>query len=356
MSLFGKKEINISFGSQTIIRVIVLIAVTLIALRFLNNITRPLILIFISFFLALALNPAVSWITNRLKSKSRARATGAAYLAVLVVLISFFSLVLPPLISQTTKFVRDIPSTIRSLETQDTALARFARRYNIDDQIREVGNDLSSKFGDIRKPILSTAGRVGGTLISIITVFVLTFMMLVEGPYWLSRLAAIQAESKREHRKQLAMKMYKVVTGYVNGQLLIALIAGGFALVTLLVASTILGVSINAVALAGIVTLTGLIPMIGNTIGALLVVLISLFSSTPLAIVMAIFFLLYQQIENVTIQPHIQSKNNNLTPMLVFIATILGVGLGGILGALVAIPTMGCIKILVEDHFTHHKV
>ena len=355
MSLFSKQNVTITFTNQTIVRVIILIVATLLGLRFLDNVTHALVLIFVSFFLALALNPAVSWITNKLKSKSRARATGVAYLAVLAVLITFFSWVVPPLVSQTANFVRDVPKTIRDFETQDSATARFARRYQLTDQLQNIGDDFSQRFKDVRQPLLTTAGRVGSTLISVITVFVLTFMMLVEGPFWHQKFWALQAEGRREHRKKIAQRMYKVVTGYVNGQLIIALIASSFALVALLVASTILGISINAVALAGIIFLTGLIPLIGNTIGALFVILISLFSSGALAIIMAIFFLVYQQIENVTIQPCVQSRANELTPLLVFIATLLGIGLGGILGALVAIPVAGCAKILVEDYFSRHR-
>jgi predicted PurR-regulated permease PerM len=66
---------------------------------------------------------------------------------------------------------------------------------------------------------------------------------------------------------------------------------------------------------------------------------------------MAFYFVVYQQIENATIQPYIQSKGNELTPMLVFIAAILGVGFGGILGAFIAIPAAGCLKILADDYF-----
>jgi len=93
-----------------------------------------------------------------------------------------------------------------------------------------------------------------------------------------------------------------------------------------------------------------LIPMIGNTIGGILVVLACLFVSTPLAIIMAIFFVLYQQIENVSLQPYIQAKYNELTPLLVFVAALIGISYAGFLGALIAIPVAGCAKILFLDY------
>jgi predicted PurR-regulated permease PerM len=356
MGLLPKPTVTVTFTNRTIVRVILIIVATLLALNFFHNIARPLVLIFVAFFLALALNPAVSWITHRLKSKSRARATGVAYVVVLTVLISFFSLVIPPLVRQTVEFIQDVPQSLRSVQNQDSSMGRLVRRYNLDEQVDGLSADLANRFKDVRQPVLSTAGRVGSTIISTITVLVLTFMMLVEGPFWLNRLWELQPASKREHRKKLALKMYRVVTGYVNGQLLIALIAAGFALVALLISSTVMNESVNAVALAGIIALTGLIPMIGNTIGASIVVLVCLFSSLPLAAVMAVFFLIYQQVENVTIQPYIQSKTNELTPLLVFVAALLGIGFGGLLGGLVAIPVAGCAKILIEDYLASRKV
>jgi predicted PurR-regulated permease PerM len=108
-------------------------------------------------------------------------------------------------------------------------------------------------------------------------------------------------------------------------------------------------VSVNAVALAGIVAIFGLIPLIGNPIGYATVVLACLLTSTNLAIIVAIFFLIYAQIENVTLQPYVQSKQNELTPLTVFISALLGISFGGIIGALFAIPIAGCVRILLID-------
>lgn len=145
--------------------------------------------------------------------------------------------------------------------------------------------------------------------------------------------------------------MYGVITGYVNGQVLIAAIATFFAMIALLIATQILDVSINIVAAGAIVFLLGLIPLVGNTLAAILVVIICLFTSVPLAIIMAIYFPVYQQLENITLQPHIQARTNQLTPLVVFAAAIIGAGFGGLLAAFVAIPVAGCLRILLEYHF-----
>ena len=329
--------------------------VAMLVISFFKNIAQPLTLIFISFFLALALNPAVSWIAYRLKSKSRVRATAVAYIIVISLVAGFFALTVPPFVKEVKDFINDAPSVVENFKTQDSTIADLARRYNINQQIEEITSDLSSRLSDIRGPVISTSKRVGATFVSIIAVLVMTFMMLIEGPMWFEKLWRTMPQKRRAHNKDLARRMYGMVTGFVNGQLILAVIASLFALVALLIASTILDVSINVIALAGIVALLGLIPLIGNPLAAIIVVIACLFNSFALALVMLIYFIVYSQIENVTLQPYVQSKANDLTPLIVFVSALIGIGFGGILGALVAVPIAGCIKILIEDYYANRK-
>jgi predicted PurR-regulated permease PerM len=352
MGIFKNSEATINITTETIIKGILVIIVAVLAISLVDNVAHQLRLIVVSMFFALALNPAVTWITLKLKSQSRVRATGVAYIAVLTVLVSFLALVVPPLVKQTSDFLRDVPQSIENFKTQDSAFARMVRRYDLDEQLDNFGNDFNDRISkNLAAPVVSTANRVVGTLISIVTVLVLTFMMLVEGPVWFDRFLALQHADKRARRKQVAQRMYRVVTGYVNGQVLIAAIGASFAMVSLFIASNIFNVSINAVALAGIVFIFGLIPLIGSTIGAAIIVLFILLASAPMALTMAIYFLVYQQIENATLQPYIQAKTNQLTPLIIFVAALLGAGLGGLLGALAAIPLAGCIRILLEEKY-----
>lgn len=352
MSEEKNKQILISVDTATILKIISVVLFSLLFISVIDSLAQPLKLIFVSIFLALALNPAVSWIASRLKSKSRVRATGAAYIMVLTFLVSFFLLVFPPLFSQTVSFLKTVPTTLQEVKNEDSSLGSLVKRYQLEAEVDELSNDIGQRLKNSSGKLVSTAQAIGTTIVSIITVFVLTFMMLVEGPKWLKKFWELQPKANRRHRKEVASKMYDVVTGYVNGQLFIALIGGMFAFIALVIASSIIDVQINAVALAGIVGLFALLPLIGTILGSIIVIISCLFVSLPLAIVMAVYFLIYQQIENITIQPYIQSKKNNMTPLMVFVAAILGVGLGGILGALVAIPIAGIIKVVIEDrHF-----
>jgi predicted PurR-regulated permease PerM len=354
MLQFKKSQTVINITTETIVKTILISIAAIFALRFLSSISHQLQLIAVSAFLALALNPAVTWITLRLKSRSRVRATGAAYLIVLSLLVGMLMAVVPPLVHQTSDFIKSVPQTINNFQTQDSSLARTVRRYHIDEQLTKLSTDINDRISkDFTKPVFTTANRIVGTLVSLITIFVLTFMMLIEGPVWVDRVIRLQPAEARMRRKKLLKRMYRVVTGYVNGQVLIAAIAAGFAMIAILIASTVFDANINAVAMAGIVFMFGLIPLIGNTLAAAIVILVSLFTSVPLALTLAIYFIIYQQIENATLQPYIQAKSNQLTPLLVFTAALIGAGFGGILGAFAAIPVAGCIKILVEEHFPH---
>lgn len=346
-----QSDITISIETATMIKGVALIVLTIFIINIAGSLAHPLILLAVSFFLAIALNPSVNWLTKRFKNRSRIRATAMSYVVLLALLISFFSLILPPLISQTVDFVQDVPQTIRDAQNQDTSIGQFVQKYNLEKSLDNFASDFGSRYGDLSKPAIATATTIGTTIVSVITVLVLTFMMLIEGPKWLDRFWAIQPATKRELRKEMGQKMYRVVTGFVNGQMLIAFIAGVFTFVTLAIASQIFDVTINAVALSGIVFLFALLPLIGATLGAVIVVIACLFVSVPLAIVMAIFFVIYQQVENITLQPLIQSKTNKLTPLIVFTAALTGASIGGLMGALFAIPVAGCIRILIEGHY-----
>ena|SRR3990167_247179 len=351
MSENNKQVITISVKTRTLIKVVAVLIGTVFLIKMLGLIVKPLILISVSFFLAIGLNPAVSWITKRLKSHSRIKATAITYVLVLAILIGFFSLLIPPLVGQTVKFIQDVPQTINNFKTQDSAAKNFVYHYKLDKALDDFSYDFGDHYKDISKPALATATTIGSTIANVIALLIITFMMLVEGPGWLSKFWKIQPPSKRQRRKELAEKMYKVVTGYVNAQVIVATIGGVFTFIALIVLSQIFHVNVNAIALAAIITLFALLPLIGTTIGAVLVVVACIFISAPLAIAMAIYFILYQQIENTTIQPYIQSRSNNLTPLLVFMGAMIGVAVAGIVGALFAIPIAGCIGVLIEDHY-----
>lgn len=352
----GNRKVTVNISNRTIVRTILWIFAAVMAYRFIGQISHVLTLIFAAAFLSMALNPVVSWMRRRLHIRSRVRATAAAYLLVVVFLVGFFIIVIPPLVSQTRDFIKDVPTTVQNFQNQDSGLARAVKHYNLDQKLTDGAREFASNYGGFGSKVLDTSRRVGEAVASFFAVLVLTFMMLVEGPRWFDLYFRALPERKRGHQKALAIRMYKSVTGFVNGQVILAAVAGMFAFITLEIAGHIMNVPTNAAALAGIVAVFGIIPLFGNPIAASVVVLASLLNSVSLALVMAIYFIIYFLIENHTFQPYIQSRLNELTPLTVFIAALIGVGFGGILGAIVAIPAASAVKILVEDYFNRHGV
>jgi predicted PurR-regulated permease PerM len=351
----NNRQVTVNVSNRTIVRTILWIVATILLYHFIGRISHGLILIFSSFFLALALNPVVSWMSRRLKLKSRVRATAAAYLMVIAILAIFFALVIPPLVRQTRTFISTVPDTIQNFQSQNSKLARTAKKYNVDQKISQGARDFASHYSNFGSKLLDTGKRIAEALASILAVLVMTFMMLVEGPTWLELFWGVMPPKNREHHKKIAQKMYKGVTGFVNGQVILALIAGFFAFIALEIASHIVHADINPLALAGIVSVFGLIPLFGNPLAAIIVVLACLINTVSLGLIMLIYFVVYFFIENHTFQPYIQGRLNELTALTVFVAAILGVGFGGLLGAIIAIPTASAIKVLVEDYFRRHN-
>jgi len=344
--------VKVTVSNRTILRVLAIIIVAYVCLKFIIRVDHILELIFVSFFIAIALNPAVSWIARSLKLKSRVAATGIAYLIVVAITVGFFALTLPPLIHQTEVFIGNVPRDIITLKQPNSAAGKFIRHYKLTSEVNNLSQDIKNHSNNIVSPVWSTASRIGGILASILAVFVLTFMMIVEGPEWVERYHKLNVKKHPWHN-ELASRMYKIITGYVNGQLILALLGGLVTLISLIIVTNIFNVSVNEVALTGIMVLTGLIPMFGHIIGTFIVVLACLFVSWPVALVMAIILFIYLELASVSLQPYIQSKYNDITPLVVFIAALIGISAAGILGAFVAIPIAGCLKIAVKEYMLH---
>jgi hypothetical protein len=170
-------------------------------------------------------------------------------------------------------------------------------------------------------------------------------MILIEGPRWLSYIHYLIDDSKKEFASRVSRDMYSVIKGYVNGQVLMAFIAALIIVIPLL----ILNVS-YPMALLVLVFICALIPMVGHTLGFVIVTTVSLFHSPIAALIVAIYYILYMQIEAYVIQPKIQSSKTNLTPLMVFVSLLIGLSLDGLIGGLMAIPIAGCIKVLAEEY------
>ncbi len=327
-----------------------MVIVAVVAVAAIRHAAHAIVLIFTAFFLALALNMPVHWLAQRLPGKrrgSRTLATGLSFLIIILFLIAFLASITPPIVRQTQTFIDNAPTILDNARGDDSSVGRFIRRYNLEDQVDKVSGQLKDRLQNMSGTAVTGVGKVGSSVFSTLTVLVLTYMMLIEGPRWLAFFRKLIPDEHENHFSSMAADMYKVVTGFVNGQVTLAALAAFLILIPLLA----LHVS-YPIALMVIVFICGLIPLVGHTIGAAIVTTVALFHSPWSAVFILAYYILYQQIENYVLQPKIQANSTNMSPLLVFSAVIIGVSFSGIFGGLVAIPLAGCIRIVVLDYLT----
>jgi predicted PurR-regulated permease PerM len=326
---------------------------TLVALYLVRN---ALIIIGISAFLAMALNPPVNAISRLLPSKSRIGATALAYVVVVFSLLGFLLTVLPTIIEQMARFIRTLPAIIENFGEQTRWINDIVQRYGLQQQYQDALTNIQSEASHVASQaggsVISSVGSIVGAFITVTIILVLTFLMLVEGPIWMRRIWGVYRDTKkRSHHQQLVKKMYRVVTGYVNGQVIISAISGTCSLVVVVILSTIFDAPANlAIPIGVILFVMGLIPMFGATIGAAIAGILLAINSPGAAIAFLVYYFIYQQIENNFISPTIQSRTVEISALSVLVALTIGLSLFGLLGGLISIPIAGCIRILVLDY------
>lgn len=348
------REIVVSVSVKTFAKLIFMVVATVVLLLAIRKANHALLLIFAALFLALALNSPVNWVGQHLPGKSRgsrALATSLSFLIVVALLGGFIASIVPPLVGQTENFVSAAPHLVSDFKNPDSSVGKIVQRYNLQGQVTSVSGQLSERFKHLGGSAFSTFQKVGSSIFSLLTILVLTFMMLVEGPVIVDFCRELLPKRHRKIADQLSFDMYRVVKGYVNGQVTLAAVAA----VLIFPALIFLHISYPA-ALLVVIFICGLIPMVGHTIGAVIVTLVALSQSFSAALIILIYYILYQQLENYLVQPRIQANTTNMSPLLVFISVVVGVSFSGLFGGLVAIPVAGCIRIAVLEYLRSKNI
>lgn len=306
---------------------------------------QEVVAVILALFLAVAINPAIS----RLEKKKMKRglavlivfAAGTLFLAVLIT--SF----LPLFVEQGVALVNAAPQMVEKLSTH--SLVQWAdQQFGLVVRARE---GLKAHAGELATSALGLLTSFFKTVFSVITVLVLTIFMLIFGQEIINKWLESVEPARRDHYLQLAGRMQKTVGGYVAGTLLIASIGGIVAALTLI----FLGVP-YFLPLGLAMVLLGIIPYIGPTLGAVLVVgtTFATAGSTP-GIISAIVFVIYQVIENNLLQPLIQTRTIKMNPLIIVVVVLFGTSLAGILGAILALPFAGAAQVILQDIMFHRK-
>ena len=333
---------------------------------FLGQALTGLIVIGASIFLALALRPLVrkvnDFFTKRfgVEKKHRTMSAVFAYLIVVTVIGAIVAIVGPVVVNETSKFVQHFPQTFETTFGGWEGVNNFGKSIGIDNLQGEIDSAITglsnNVLGFLGNNLISSVSGAADIVMKIVLVLILTLLFLLEGPsmlesFWKRLGAGKENKKSAEVTRRVIGRMANVVSTYVSRQLLVAMIDGCAAMTIVFILSLIFGLSPSLAAPMGMITmLFYLIPMFGQFIGGTLVTLLLFFSNPLAAGIFAVVYVLYSQIENNIISPKIQGDALKLRAVVILCAVTIGMYMFGLLGAIIAIPIAGCIRVLVEEY------
>lgn len=327
--------------TRAVVRV-VLVIVAVLALLWLAWVSRGvLIWVAVGAFLATAINPLVNLLQHRLRLR-RSAAIGLVYLAGLGVAAGAVFMFVPPLIDAGQQLGEEVPTYVSQLQESEL-VQDLDREYNLLERLEEeVTNGLEGMAGP--DTAVEIAQRVVNGLVALISIAVIAFLLSLYGARVREWAIGQATGENRARLERVADRMYRVVSGYVVGVLLVAVTGGIAAYVFLSVA----GVPF-ALLLAFWAGLASLIPLVGATIGGIPYILVAFFQGWPIGVAAIVFLIVYQQIENNVFQPVIHRFTVRLNPLWIILAVLIGSQVLGLVGALVAIPVAGIVQVLIQE-------
>lgn len=356
-------KVRIEIDTKTFVRFWLVVIGFILAGLMIYKASEALFIVGVALFLALALSRPVKKLAGLLPGKSRVGGTALAFVSLILVLGAVIWFVIPPVVQQSAKFAESLPALSDQVSKQWVGLGEFIDRNGlrgqVDESLESIKKESSAWAASIGKNVISGVGSFASFLVAMFLVIVLSFLMLVEGPSWMEKLWKLYPnKSRMKHHKSLVEKVYGVVTGYIGGQLTVsgigALMAGLCVFVISLISPNVDGSLAMPTIL--ITFVLALIPMFGATVAGVLISLLLLLNDPVAGIVYAIYFIVYQQIENNFISPAIQAKKVELSALVILIAVTIGIYVAGLVGGVIAIPIAGTVKVFVDDYLERRQI
>ena len=335
--------VRVALSPKSILVWVAVTAGAVLALIFVYLAMEAISWVLVAAFFAMALNPAVGALERR--GVGRGRAAAIVFVVAFAALGLLGFLVIPPLVTATTDFVEALPDYLRDLDAERGPLAFLEQRFHLGEQLVDIyeRGGIAALLG-LESPGASTARAAADTALALIAVPFLTFFMLLDGRRWVEGVLDVIPPSARPRWERAVDGINRTVGGYVTGNLLISLVAGTVAAVTLMAA----GVP-YALPLAVIVAILDLIPLVGATVALVICGVAALSEGVVQAIVVIVVLLVYQQIENHVLLPVVYGRTVDLSPLAVLVALLIGAEIAGVLGALAAIPVAGSISVVASE-------
>ncbi|MFI9638940.1 AI-2E family transporter [Micromonospora sp. NPDC051925] len=323
--------------------VIGLVLAVVVGLGLVWSTRRVLIWILIAAFLAVALKPLVDWTEGRLV-RHRATATLLVFLAVFGLLVAVGAVILVPLLDELGRFADRAPELLRQTRAGHGPVGGLLDRLGLLEYARRHSDQVQRYGGDLRQPAVDLLRGVLQTLAGLVTVVVLAYLMVLEAPRIIRAILGTVGDGAATRLRRIGRGTSRTITGYFSGNLLISVICGAGTYVVLV----LMGVPFAAV-IALLVAVTDLIPLVGATLGAIVAAGAGFLHSPTAGIVVLVFFVVYQQVENHLLQPLIMSRAVRLNPLTVLVSVLLAAELAGLVGALLAIPAAGIVQLLLRE-------
>jgi predicted PurR-regulated permease PerM len=334
-------EVNL----RAILRIVLVIVGVVITLYVIYLLRKPLGWIVLATFIAVAMSAPVNLLARRMH---RGLAIALSYLALLAIPVLLALILIPPIVNGVDDLATKAPEY--AAEAQDyvqknETLRKLEDDYGVITQLEEQAKKLPAKIGTAAGTLSDIGVGVVNSVFAGVTILILSIFMVADGRRWVLRALAFQPPERRARLDRALSRISTAVANYVGGALAQATIAG----LTSFIVMKILGIPFAA-PLAVLVGFADLIPLVGATIAAILVGIVTIFADFPIdTIIWAVWAIVYQQLENTVIQPQIQRRAVDLHPFLVLVAVLFGSTLFGVAGALLAIPAGASVQIAIGE-------
>jgi predicted PurR-regulated permease PerM len=336
---------------RTIITTIGLLLATALLIYIVLNSLQVITWMIVAAFFAVALYPVVGWVQHRLLGhRRRALATLLVFLVVLLLLAAIGTVFAVPLAQEGSRFAGQLPELIEDARAGRGPVGDLLERTNALTYVQDNQERISAFAQGLTTPAAGVLAGVATGLAGLATIFVLAFLMVLEGPKVVDGFVGLFAGPTARRIRAVGGDCAKSVTGYLSGNLLISVICGVLTYATL----KIVGVPFAGL-IALFVALADLVPLVGAPTGAAVASIAAFIHSVPAGIAVLVFFLVYTQLENQLLQPVILSRTVSLNPLTVIVAILVAVELAGILGALLAIPVASMIQVVARDVWDHRR-
>lgn len=317
-----------------------------------------IIIVGIAAFLAIAMRPLAQKIGTLTKKGATTINSALAYILTISVIGVILAVIGPVVIGETAQFAGQLPSMFDTTLGGWDGINEFGKTVGIADLQTEIFNSLQNfstglvdNLGDM---VMVGVGTISQFTTNLILILVLTLLFMVEGAeivnsFWKTLEHKYRKAGVKPFR-HAAERMADVIGIYVSRQVMVAILDGCVVTIVVFLLSLVAGFSSGLALPMGLIAMIFyLIPMFGPVISCFLISLILLFSSPVAAVVFLVFYVVYEQIENNLIAPKIQGNALNLPASAILVAIIVGMYMFGLIGAIVAIPIAGCIKVLFEE-------